>query len=147
MPKSHAKTTKKQNRQGFKPGKSGNPNGRPEGSRNKATLALDALFDEEGEAITRKAIEKALEGDTVALRLCLERICPPRKSRPITLVMPTIETAKDVTEAQGTVIGAMAAGDITPDDANVVSGVLEAKRRSLETVEFETRLTALENQK
>jgi hypothetical protein len=41
----------------------------------------------------------------------------------------------------------MAVGDITPDEANVVSGVLEAKRRSLETVEFEARLMALENQK
>ena len=142
-----AKTTKKQSRHGFKPGKSGNPNGRPNGSRNRATLALEALFDDEGEAITRKAIEKALEGDTVALRLCLERICPPRRSRPITLEMPTVETAKDVTNAQGAVISAMAVGDITPDEANVVSGVLEAKRRSLETVEFEARLRALENQK
>jgi hypothetical protein len=71
MPISPAKTKKKQ---GFKPGQSGNPSGRPHGSRNKATLALEALLDGEGEAITRKAIEKALEGDTAALRLCLERI-------------------------------------------------------------------------
>ena len=47
-----AKTTKKQSHQGFKPGKSGNPEGRPHGSRNKASLALEALFDNEGEAIT-----------------------------------------------------------------------------------------------
>jgi hypothetical protein len=67
MPISPAKTKKKQ---GFKPGQSGNPSGRPHGSRNKATLALEALLDGEGEAITRKA----LEGDTAALRLCLERI-------------------------------------------------------------------------
>ena len=52
MPISPAKTKKKQ---GFKPGQSGNPSGRPHGSRNKATLALEALLDGEGEAITRKA--------------------------------------------------------------------------------------------
>ena len=70
MPSSPAKTKKKQ---GFKPGQSGNPSGRPHGSRNKATLALEALLDDEGEAITRKAIEKALEGDTAALRLVVVR--------------------------------------------------------------------------
>src|SRR6267378_2403412 len=41
----------------FAPGQSGNPAGRPVGSRNKATLAIDALLDGEGEALTRKAIE------------------------------------------------------------------------------------------
>ena len=74
-------------------------------------------------------------------------LCPPRKTRSVTLELPTIETATDVAKAQGTVINAMALGEITPDEANVVSGVLEAKRRSLETVDFETRLMALENHK
>jgi hypothetical protein len=139
-----AKSTKKQ---GFKPGQSGNPAGRPAGSRNKATLALEALFDGEGEAISRKAIEKALEGDTTALRLCLERIYPPRKSRPVALELPAIETAEDVAKAHGTVIAAMAVGDITPDEATAVAGVLEAKRRSIETCELEARMTALETMK
>jgi hypothetical protein len=141
MPISPAKTKKKQ---GFKPGQSGNPSGRPHGSRNKATLALEALLDGEGEAITRKAIEKALKGDTAALRLCLERIYPPRKSRPIALALPKIETPDDISKAQGTVIGAMAIGDITPEEASVIAGVLEAKRRSIETCELEARMVALE---
>ena len=144
MPISPAKTKKKQ---GFKPGQSGNPSGRPHGSRNKATLALEAILDGECEAITRKTIEKALEGDTAALRLCLERIYPPRKSRPIALELPTIETADDVAKAHGAVIGAMAIGDITPEEASVVAGVLEAKRRSIETCELEGRMTALEKMK
>ena len=144
MPISPAKTKKKQT---FKPGQSGNPYGRPHGSRNKATLALEALLDGEGEAVTRKAIEKALEGDTAALRLCLERIYPPRKSRPIALALPKIETPDDISKAQGTVIGAMAVGDITPEEANVVAGVLEAKRRSIETCEIEARMTVLEQMK
>jgi hypothetical protein len=48
MPSSLAKTTVKQLRQDFKPGKPGNPNGRPNGSRNKATLALEELLDGRG---------------------------------------------------------------------------------------------------
>ena len=67
-------------RGGFQPGQSGNPAGKPKGARNKTTLAVEALLDGEAEALTRKAIERALEGDSVALRLCLERI-PSRPAR------------------------------------------------------------------
>ena len=67
------KTEKKQRGKPFEKGQSGNLNGRPKGTRNKTTLAMEALLDGEAEAITRKAIEKAKEGDMVAIRLCLER--------------------------------------------------------------------------
>ena len=63
-----------------RPFKKGNP-GRPPGSRNKATLAAEVLLDNETEKLTRKAIELAMAGDTVALRLCLERIIPARRDR------------------------------------------------------------------
>jgi hypothetical protein len=83
----------------FPPGQSGNPNGRPLGSRNKTTLAIESLLDGEAETLTRKAIELAKAGDLVALRLCLDRVCPPRKDRPVTFAMPTLETAADVKRA------------------------------------------------
>jgi ABC-type uncharacterized transport system substrate-binding protein len=35
----------------FQPGQSGNPGGRPKGSRNKATLALECLLDGQAEAL------------------------------------------------------------------------------------------------
>jgi hypothetical protein len=53
----------------------GNP-GKPKGTRHKATRAALALLDGEAEALTRQAVTMALEGDTTALRLCLERIAP-----------------------------------------------------------------------
>jgi hypothetical protein len=62
---------------------------------------------------------------------------PTRKSRPIALALPKIETPDDIAKAQGTVIGVMAIGDIKPEEANVVARVLEAKRRSIETCELE----------
>jgi hypothetical protein len=65
-------------RRGFPAGVSGNPAGRPKGSRNKTTLAIEALLEGEAEALTRKAIERALEGDMAALRLCMDRLAPPR---------------------------------------------------------------------
>ncbi len=145
MSKPPANTGKKQASK-FRPGKSGNPKGRPQGSRNKATLAVEGFLDGQSEALTQKAVEMALEGDMQALKLCLERICPPRKSRPIQIDLPNVTTAADVTAAQGAVIAAMARADITPDEANTISGVLEAKRRAIETTEIEERIARLENQ-
>ena len=69
----------------FRPGVSGNPAGRLRGTKNRATKAAEELLEGEAEALTRKAVELALAGDTVALRLCLERLLPPRKSRRVTL--------------------------------------------------------------
>ena len=72
----------------FEKGRSGNPSGRPVGSRNAATLAAEALLAGESEALTRKAIELALDGDATALRLCIERIVPKRNDRPIQFALP-----------------------------------------------------------
>ena len=58
-------------------------------------MLAEALLDGEAEALTRKAIEKALAGDGVALRLCLERVLPARKERPISFSMPAIASADD----------------------------------------------------
>jgi hypothetical protein len=55
--------------------------GRPEGSRNKATLLLDRLADDEAEAIQRQVIEAAKGGDLKAAELILARIWPPRRGR------------------------------------------------------------------
>ena len=132
------------NSKSFTKGQSGNPGGKPKGTRNKTTLAMEALLDGEGETITRKVIEKAKEGDMVAIRLCLERTISAVKSRPIEIDLPPVETAEDIEAVQGAVIAAMAKGEITPDDASTIANVLEARRRALETVELEKRLDILE---
>ena len=95
--------------------------------------------------LTRKGIEMALVGDTVAMRLCLDRLCPPRRTRPIELELPKVETAGGVFQAHAAVIEAMVQGGITPDEASTVSSVLEVKYRSIETCELEARITELEN--
>jgi hypothetical protein len=69
----------------FKPGQSGNPSGRLKDTLNKVTLAARALLDGEAEVLTRKMLELAKAGNPMALRLCLERLLPPRKDRPINL--------------------------------------------------------------
>jgi|SRR3954449_9688629 hypothetical protein len=59
-----AKTGQQQDTR-FRPGQSGNPRGRPQGSRHKTTLAIDALLDGDAEKLTRKAIEMAMAGRVI----------------------------------------------------------------------------------
>jgi hypothetical protein len=76
----------------FEKGRSGNPAGRRRGSRDRATLAAIVLLEGEAEPLTRKAVELALDGDPVALRLCTERIQAPCRERPVKLALPPIES-------------------------------------------------------
>ena len=118
--------------------------GRPRGSRNKATLAAEQLLDGETEALTRKAIELAMEGDTVALRLCLERVIPARKDRPVKFDIPDMANGNEVAAAIQNVIKQVAAGEITPSEAQSVAAVVEGWRKAKEVGELEERLSALE---
>ena len=141
--KTPAKTSKEQGNR-FKPSQSGNPQGRPSGSRHKATLAAEALLDGECETLTRKAVEMALAGDTMAMRLCLERIMPPRRDRPVTVDLPTIQTTEDIVKATAKVTEAVGIGTLTPSEGELLSKILENHRRAVETTELEKRLTVLE---
>jgi hypothetical protein len=121
----------------------GNP-GKPKGTRHKATRAALALLDGEAEALTRRAVELALEGDTTALRLCLERIAPPRKDAPVTFTLPPMQSAADAAKAAGAVLNAVADGDLTPTEGAHIMALVETYRRTLETTELEARVVALE---
>jgi hypothetical protein len=119
--------------------------GKTKGSRNKVTLALEVLLDGEGEAITRKAVENTLNGDMAAIRLCMERLIPVRKDRAVPFNLPEINNANDGAKAMGLIFRSLADGDITPNEASSVAGVIETYRKTLETAEFEGRLSALES--
>jgi hypothetical protein len=117
----------------FRPGQSGNPAGRPKGARNRSTIAAESLLEGEAEALTRKAIQLALGGDVTALRLCIERLVPPRKDRPILLDLPPITSAADAANAVAAVLRAVADGRITPSEAIAVTGLIEALGRVVPT--------------
>ena len=84
---------------------------------------MEQLLDGEAEAIVRKAVEKAKEGDSIALRLCLERIVPPRRDRPISFALPTITT--DAMKATGALIAAVVSGEVTPSEAAELSKLIK----------------------
>ena len=121
----------------------GNP-GKPRGSRNKATLAIESLLQGQAEALTQTAITKALEGDSIALRLCMERIAPAPKDQPVSFSLPKMNNALDTSEAAGSVIRAVSEGELTPIEATRVMGLIDIYRRTLELTEIEQRLQALE---
>jgi len=137
------KTGKKQDTR-FKPGRSGNPDGRPRGSRNATTLALEALLDGEAETLTRKAIELAKGGDLTALRLFIDRLVPPRRDRHLSFDLPKIESARDATSAISAMLQAVSVGDLTPAEASDVTRLLDAYVKAFEAVELAERVERLE---
>lgn len=128
----------------FKKGQSGNPAGKPKGSRNKATLAVQALLDGEAEAITRKAIEKAKDGDMAAIRLVIERVLPPRREVMIEIDLPPIDGIEGIIQAQSAILKAVCQGDITPTEASAISAITEQALRAFESRSIEQRLDAME---
>ena len=141
-----AKTTEKQTRKkrGFQPGQSGNPSGRPQGSRNKATLIAEQLIDGQAEELVKMCISMAKKGDTTAMKIMMNRLIPPRRDRSIQLALPDVKTPKDVLNVIGTVIKSIGDGKLDADQAKTLAGILEVQRKSIETVEIEERLLALE---
>jgi hypothetical protein len=130
----------------FKKGQSGNPDGRPPGARNKATLLIEQLLDDDAKNITEKAIQLAKAGDSTALRLCLDRLAPPRRDRHIAFNLPKLQKPEDAVAAAGSIVEAVANAHLTPSEAAEMMKLVEGYTRILEAEDHERRLRALEGQ-
>jgi hypothetical protein len=126
-----------------KPFQKGNP-GKPKGALSRVTRVAQDLLDGNAKKLTTKAIDLALAGDTVALRICMERLLPPRKDRPIQFDLPRIETLDDASKAVAAILTGVAAGQITPAEAGAVVPLIEGFVRAIEAHELERRIIALE---
>ncbi len=115
----------------FMAGQSGNPAGKKPGTRNRATLLREALADGEEIRVARIVIDKALAGDGVAARFLIDRLMPRPRDRAIELDLPEGNTAVDALAASNATVAAMAAGEITPDEALRVTRVLDGRLRAL----------------
>ena len=140
-------TDKKQKAHLFKPGQSGNPTGRKPGTLNKSTMVAQTLLDGESEALTRKAVELALEGNVAALKLCIERLVPPRKERAVTVDLPEVTGVESLPEMTSALLRAVASGDLTAGEAGALSSLVANHGKALELVELEKRIAALEGRK
>ena len=84
--------------------------GKPKVSRNKATIAIESLLQGQAEALTQTAVTKALEGDSIALRPCMDRIAPAPTDQPGSFSLPKMKNALDASEAAGSVLSAVSEG-------------------------------------
>ncbi|MCC2612634.1 DUF5681 domain-containing protein [Neorhizobium petrolearium] len=122
----------------------GNP-GKPKGARSQTTLAIEQLLGKDATRLTRTAIKAALNGDSTALRLCMERIAPVRKGRIVTVEnFPKVTSAADVPGALSALLQAVAKGDLTTDEADAIAALCGRYVTAVEAVEHEARLKALE---
>ncbi len=129
---------------GFQKGKSGNPSGRPKGSKNQATLLAIAAMEGEIGEIVRRIIEAAKMGDMAAARLVIDKLIPAAKDRPISINLPRIIDVAACTDAQAKIMTAVASGDLLANEGETLAGLVEHQRRAIESSEIMKRLEALE---
>lgn len=127
----------------FKKGESGNPAGRKRGVPNKAT-DLRKYLEPHAEELLGKLVELAKEGNMNALRLVVERLLPPKKENRISVDLPDVSTVSGCCDAQGAILAAVASGDLLLTEGDALSGLVENRRKALETKEIAERLSILE---
>ena len=115
----------------FLPGRSGNPAGRPRGSRNRGSLLIDVIDEADSAAIVRAVVDRALAGEWPALRACFTRLVAPAREAPVEIDLPPAASALDVAEAGSALIAAVAAGEIAPGAAQKVMKLLASQLKIL----------------
>jgi hypothetical protein len=111
-----------------------------------ATRITEQLFDNQAELLVEKCLSMALGGDVSAMRIAMERLCPPRRSRPITVAMPPITTAQSLIAASAALTEGATSGEITPDEADALSTLVGNVAKAVEAADLADRIAKLEQQ-
>jgi polyhydroxyalkanoate synthesis regulator phasin len=130
----------------FEEGQSGNPSGRPPGITDKRA-GLRKLLDPHSEELVAKVVEMALSGDSVAMRLCFERLIPSYKNVDQSVVLEALKNANGLSEQAQSVINAIANGELSAGDGGAFIRALSQMVKIKEFEELEQRITALENKR
>jgi hypothetical protein len=128
----------------FRPGVSGNPSGKPKGTRHKVTQLAEKLMQDDAENIVSAVLMAARNGDMTAARLVLDRIIPARRDNPVSFALPEIASAAEAASTLGAILNAVANGELTPSEADQISKLVDIYVRALEANDFEVRLKAIE---
>jgi len=130
----------------FAKGVSGNPAGRPQGSRNRATPLRELISDDQSDAIVNMMIKAAMDGNLTAARYLLDRLAPASPSQPIMIDLPLIDTVEAGAQAIDVTLKAVGQGDITLNEAKEVIELIKDRIKLIETVSFEQRLLKVEQE-
>jgi hypothetical protein len=126
----------------FPPGESGNPAGRPPGSKNRFSTAFQDVVGEQFENLLRVVLEQALDGDLRAVKLLLSHTPPEREQ--IELQLPKISSMKDIVAANEAVFDAIGQGQLAPESAKLIGELIASQMRTIGGLDFERRLALLE---
>jgi len=128
----------------FVKGASGNPAGRPPGSRNRASLLMESLLEGEAEELTRKAIELAKKGDTRALGFCMDRLMPPHKDSLVHFDLPAMRNSDDIPQGMTSIMAAIGDGAITPTEGERLCRILTELANAFNSQDLLRRVEKLE---
>lgn len=129
----------------WQPGQSGNPNGRPKGAKNRKTLLAEEL-QKDGVELARVIKEAALDGDTTAMNLWIQRLEPPLRARAATVEFQ-LDPDKPLHEQAQQVLVAVSEGRVDPDTGKMIIDCIQAVVGIRTVDDLEARLEALEAQK
>lgn len=127
----------------FQPGQSGNPAGKPKGTKDSRT-ALREMLKPHTKDLVDVVVSFAKSGDMAAMRIVMERLMPPVKEEPIRVDLPEIAGIDDCGKAQAALVNAAAAGKLLPSEARLMCELIDAQRRAFETNDVARRLEAIE---
>ena len=127
----------------FKSGQSGNPAGRPKGTKDRRS-ALRDLLKPHAEELVKVVVAYAKAGDPAAMRIVMERLVPPLREEPIRVDLPAINGIDDCSTAQAALVAAAAAGQLLPSEARLMCDLIDAQRRAFESSDVARRLEAIE---
>ena len=126
----------------FKPGESGNPQGKPKGAKDKRT-GLRALLEPHARELVQKVVSMALEGDTTALRICIDRLIAPIKGLDMPITIGPLEGS--MVDQGKSILAALSDARISPDQAATLMQTIAAQARIIEVDDLEKRISNLEN--
>jgi hypothetical protein len=111
----------------FQKGQSGNPAGRPKGSRNRSVLLIEAMLEDEAKDLTRALIDKAKDGDTAALRICFDRLAPRLQPRECTQAFDLLpfNSAADMLPALEAIKEGLATGTLAAPELAELSELVD----------------------
>jgi hypothetical protein len=118
--------------------------GRPKGARNKRAVLAEQITTAEFDGVVQSVVQAALGGDMQAARIIMERLWPVRKGQPVTFDLPDDLDMAGLSEAFDAVLRATAKGELSPEEATTVAGLIEQRTRVGKLAEIEAMLEEIE---
>ena len=126
----------------FQKGQSGNPAGRPPGSRNKLRAIVDEALEPELPHLMKQLVQLAYDGDMQALKLLFAQL--PREREQVELALPPITSMAGIGAANQAVFEAVTTGALSPESGQRLAQLLQLQKNMIESTDFERRMADLE---